>query len=169
MLAKILIPTVSFFLGIGGLALWQRITHTNKPKFSRESGRDARSAINVAKAVFNQSAQMGGHLTHPWLVDGKYWYEGTLQEEIEASRAEIGDGKLSSALDEIANEVTQIFAATHQPLSESASRIDPEPFSVRQQREIYDKIDERQRLASDQGLSAVAQALARLNEISRNS
>jgi len=53
-LASVLIPASSFLLGAGALALWLRIIHANKPKFSRETSRDARSAINVAKAVFNQ-------------------------------------------------------------------------------------------------------------------
>ena len=122
MLARILVPAATFFLGLMVKEVWERITRTKKPRFSRESARDARRAVNFANSIFNQAAQKGGCLSHPWEIRGEPCREDELQEEISASKAEIGDKKLSMALDVISRQIREMFA--------TAYRLSPRVLSI---------------------------------------
>lgn len=168
MWANILVPAASYLLGISSLALFQRVTHTNRPVFSRESGRDARNSINLTKAIFNKSAQEGGWLAHPWEVDGILWNEGTVQEQIAASRAEINDRKLSGFLDEISKQIREMFAAGYRGSPQVFVLEHVETERDRREAPIREKFASLQLTASDLGLLAVSGAMTRLDKISRN-
>ena len=168
MLARILVPAATFFLGLMVKEVWERITRTKKPRFSRESARDARRAVNFANSIFNQAAQKGGCLSHPWEIRGEPCREDELQEEIAASKAEIGDKKLSIALDDISKQIREMFATASRGMPIVFNIDDLESSYRTEEREIRERIAAKQRMSSDRGLEAVSKALARLDKLSRN-
>ena len=167
MWAKILVPTVTFLFGLIVKDIWERITHTKKPRFSFDSAREARRAINSAKSVFNQANSVGGSLPYPWKVNGEEYRAENLQEDIAASKAQIGDKKLSLSLDVVSNQIHRVWVTAYRSIPRVVSDSYPN-LQTPEEMDSRNRVAEQQRQASDTGLKAVSDAVDRLDKLSRN-
>lgn len=84
-----------------------------RPKISRDTETDLRQTLSVVEIIFHQARNAGGHLGHPWNVDGEKREEHKLRANLEANKARVGDRRLSPEINLITQSLRSIFATAH--------------------------------------------------------